>query len=368
MKKVILLCTCLLSNAFGWAQSIERVDPLNDINAIKRDTSYIYAETTMIDVIEAQSGAHSVLELKIYDWLRSMYPDENADSLVTYSRNKWYDLLTRRGKYNRVFTYVSKHDIVSTSKLVRKNEAMISDQTQDKITFIKQMYKDFFTNSSFDREKLSDLRKYLTQDVAEKIYYECPYDGCDESDGSYIVDLFVDGSPSYERPDPGYRVVARTIKPLTDDWYKVSNIWDVIDIPIIVGVRVQNTEEGLRVVDFSTEWDHKIDGVSEAENAIEDWEMFVSPEEQKMIFMTSFYEIEPYIKQLKAANRINRYGKYATMPADDLCHLFVYNKDGEIVTVLFKTFHNTYNLKTREKDAISNYKNCGAIWFTLNGR
>ena len=29
---------------------------------------------------------------------------------------------------------------------------------------------------------------------------------------------------------------------------------------------------------------------------------------------------------------------------------------------------NTYNLKTREKDAISNYKNCGAIWFTLNGR
>ena len=74
------------------------------------------------------------------------------------------------------------------------------------------------------------------------------------------------------------------------------------------------------------------------------------------------------IKQLKAADRIYGYGKYSTMPKDDLCHLFIYNREGEIVTVLFKTRQNTYNLKTREKDAISTYKNCGAIWFTLNGR
>ena len=135
--------------------------------------------------------------------------------------------------------------------------------------------------------------------------------------------------------------------------------------PVVIGLKIQNTEDGLRVVDFSYDEDKKTEGLSEVDNTIEDWELLLTPEEKKMISMVSFYEIEPYIKQLKADDRIYGYGKYSTMPKDDLCHLFIYNREGEIVTVLFKTHQNTYNLKTREKDAISNYKNCGAIWFTL---
>ena len=69
-----------------------------------------------------------------------------------------------------------------------------------------------------------------------------------------------------------------------------------------------------------------------------------------MISMVSFYEIEPYIKRLKADDKIYEFGKYNTMPKDNLCHIFIYNKEGEIVTVLIKTFQNTYNLKTREKE------------------
>lgn len=366
MKKTFLSCISLLASVLCQAQGIDGVDPLNDINAIKRDTSYIYAEATMKDAIEAQSGARAILELKIYDWLRNNYPGKNIDSLVTSSRDKWLDLLTRRDKYNRVFVYVSKQSIVP----VQKPKAVAEDpfSQQDKIAFIKRMYKDFFDNRDFDTENLSNLRKYLTSELAEQIHIECPYDGCDESDSSYIVDLFKDGSLSYERPDPGYRVVTRSIKPLKYDWFEITNVWDVIEDPIIVGLKIQNTEDGLRVVDFSYEGDKKTEGLSEVDNTIEDWELLITPEEKKMISMVSFYEIEPYIKQLKAADRIYGYGKYSTMPKDDLCHLFIYNREGEIVTVLFKTRQNTYNLKTREKDAISNYKNCGAIWFTLNGR
>ena len=367
MKKTILLCTYLLASISGQAQGIDGVDPLNDINAIKRDTSYIYAEATMKDAVEAKSGARAILELKIYEWLHNCYPGKNADSLVNQSKSHWCDLLTSRGNYNRVLAFVSKQVIVPVQK---QKERTVEDpySQQDKITFIKRMYKDFFDNRDFDTENLSNLRKYLSSEVAQRLHVECPYDNCDESDSSYIVDLFADGGLSYERPCPGYRVVTRSIKPLKYDWFEITNVWDVIEDPIIVGLKIQNTEDGLRVVDFSYEGDKKTEGLSEVDNTIEDWELLITLEEKKMISMVSFYEIEPYIKQLKAADRINSYGKYSTMPKDDICHLFIYNREGEIVTVLFKTHQNTYNLKTREKDAISNYKNCGAIWFTLNGR
>lgn len=364
MKEKVLLWVCQLFSLSGLAQGINSIDPQNDINNIKRDTSYIYAEATMKDGIEAQSGARGILELKLFDWLRSRHPNEDAASLVSRSKDKWFDLLTRRGKYSRVFVYVSKQDVLPALK-PKSNKVKDPYSQQDKIAFIKRMYKDFFENASFDTQNLTNLRKYLTPDIARQINMECPYDGC-EGERRYIVELFIDGSESFERPDPGYRVVTRSIKPLKYDWYEVTNIWDVIEDPIVVGLKVQNTSEGLKVVDFSTKCDKKIEGLSVLDNTIEDWELLISPEEQKMLSFVSFYEIEPYVKQLEADGEINGYGKYSTMPKDDLCHIFIYNKEGEIVTVLKKTLLNTYNLKTREKDVISNYKGCGAIWFILN--
>jgi len=363
MKNIIILLACLLSCVSGQAQGIEGVDSLNDINSIKRDTSYIYAEATMKDVIEAQSGAHALLELKLSEWLRMKYPKENVESLVSDSRNKWRDLLTRRGKYNRIFVFVSKHDVVPTLKSESKK---VEDYIvyQDKIAFIKSMYRDFFENRSFDNENLSDLMRYLTSGVAERIHAECPYDGC-EGEKRYVTEFFVDGTLSYVRPDYGYNVVLRSVKFLQDDWFEITNIWDIIETPVKVWLKVQNTDSGLRVVDISDEKIGGSNGLSDDDNMIEDWDLLITPEEQKMISLVSFYEIEPYIKQLMANERVLRYGKYSTMPKNDLCHLFIYNRDGDIVTVLKKTPQNTYNLKTRERDVISNYKNCGAIWFTL---
>ena len=362
MKKIVLLWALLL--AFVSAEAQE-VDPQSNINAIKRDTSFIYAESTMMDAVEALSGARAILEMKLHEWLRNNYPDEKADVLVSESKEKWLSLLTKRGKYNRLLVYVSKYDVVPDLK---PNEKIVEDlsSVQDKITFIKQMYKDFFHNKSFNTENPSYLRQYLSSDVIKQIHMDCPYDGSDERDSSYVVYLFIDGSPNYERPDPGNRVASRSIKPMKDDWFEVTNNWDMAGRPIIICLKVQNTNDGLKVVDFSTEWDDKMEGLSPIENAIEDWEFLISSEGQKMITLTKFDEIEPYIKQLKADDRILGYGKYRTMPKDEHCYLFIYNREGDIVTVLEQTALGTYNLKTREKDVISNYKNCGAIWFTLS--
>lgn len=221
MKKIVLLWSFLLVCFYGQAQDVGSVDPLNDINAIKRDTSFIYAEATMIDAVEAQSGARAVLELKLYDWLRSKYPSENVDSLVAQSKGKWRDLLTRRGKYNRVFVFVNKQKVL----------------------------------------------------------------------------------PEVVLPDP----------------------MEEVQIPI---------EEEL------------------------------TADEEVLTGILRFSGIEPYIKDLKNQERLLSYGKYATLPDNVSCYLFIYDRDGAVVSVLRQGEDGSYfNLREKRDDHVRNYKNCGAIWF-----
>ena len=91
----------------------------------------------------------------------------------------------------------------------------------------------------------------------------------------------------------------------------------------------------------------------------------LTSEEKQMKLVRSFYDVEPYIKGLKSKGKLANYGKYATMPEDDDCHLFVYDKQGNISALLRKTGSAQYNLNTLKEDNVKNYKNCGAIWFQL---
>lgn len=115
--------------------------------------------------------------------------------------------------------------------------------------FIESMYKDFFENKNFDTENISNLQKYLSPSVVERIKMECPYEG-GEGDFSYVVDFFCDGALSYERPDYGGKVVSRTIEPEDNDWFLVTNIWDVIQTPVKVHLKVKSADGELKIVDI----------------------------------------------------------------------------------------------------------------------
>ena len=91
----------------------------------------------------------------------------------------------------------------------------------------------------------------------------------------------------------------------------------------------------------------------------------LTTDEKQMRLVRSFYEVEPFIKGLKSKGRVDKYGKYATMPADEDCHLFVYDKQGNISAWIRKSGNKQYNLNTLKEDNVKNYKNCGAIWFQL---
>ena len=91
----------------------------------------------------------------------------------------------------------------------------------------------------------------------------------------------------------------------------------------------------------------------------------LTPTEQRMVEIHSFYDIEPFVKELESAGRLDEYGKYATMPSDAFVYLFVYDKKGSVVAVLRNDHGEVFNLDTLQQDVIKNYKNCGAIWLQL---
>lgn len=139
-------------------------------------------------------------------------------------------------------------------------------------------------------------------------------------------------------------------------YVKKSDIMPVSDKSEVVVFQVapQKTEEPL-----------PNDAISEEAPVEVKPEITLTPDEQQMKSITSFYDIEPYIKDLKSKDRLISYGKYATMPTDENCHIFVYDQQGNISALLRKSASTQYNLNTLKEDNIKNYKNCGAIWFQL---
>jgi hypothetical protein len=98
---------------------------------------------------------------------------------------------------------------------------------------------------------------------------------------------------------------------------------------------------------------------------VKEGKFILNEEELEMVTLDSFYKIEPYIKLLENKGKLKAYGKFKNLPNNDLCYLFIYNKEGEIVAVMKHTADKVINLKTLEQDIVTNYKNCGAIWFQL---
>jgi hypothetical protein len=94
----------------------------------------------------------------------------------------------------------------------------------------------------------------------------------------------------------------------------------------------------------------------------------LTDEEKQMTAISRFYDIEPYVKRLKAEGRVKAYGKYVTMPQGERCHVFIYDQKGDIKAVLRVLPDSQLNLNTLRDDNIRNYTNCGAFWLQLKDK
>ena len=245
MKKIFL--TLFLTFSLVSSSNAQTAAEVNkSINKVKRDTMYIYAESTTKDLSEAYSNARAILEMQVGEWVQKQHPSEGIELCIVKAKEHIMQLDTRRGELYRAFVYVKKSDIMPVA------------------------------------------------DKSEVTVFE--------------VAPMVESSQAEVAP------------------------------AIIV------TEEAPK-----------------QEKAI----IELTPEEKQMKQVKSFYEVKPYINGLKSKGKLQDYGKYATMPKGKDCHLFIYDKQGNISALIRKSGSVQYNLNTLKEDNVQNYKNCGAIWFQL---
>ena len=217
MKKIFL--TLFLTFSLVSSSNAQTAAEVNkSINKVKRDTMYIYAESTTKDLSEAYSNARAILEMQVGEWVQKQHPSEGIELCIVKAKEHIMQLDTRRGELYRAFVYVKKSDIMPVA------------------------------------------------DKSEVTVFE--------------VAPMVESSQAEVAP------------------------------AIIV------TEEAPK-----------------QEKAI----IELSPEEKQMKQVKSFYEVEPYINGLKSKGKLQDYGKYATMPKGKDCHLFIYDKQGNISALIRKS-------------------------------
>ena len=105
--------------------------------------------------------------------------------------------------------------------------------------------------------------------------------------------------------------------------------------------------------------------LSEGSSTKEERLITLNDVEKAIIGVRKFGDIRSFITQMETKGRISAYGKYKNMPKDGTAYLFVYNKEGLIQAYLRRGNDGVINLLTLKSDIISNYVNCGAIWFQL---
>ena len=87
---------------------------------------------------------------------------------------------------------------------------------------------------------------------------------------------------------------------------------------------------------------------------------------EKILRLTTFYDLEKTIEPLRIEGKVKSYGKYATMKNPEECYLIIYDTDANIRAVLGKGTDSRKNLRTGKDDTEKAYKGCGALWFMLD--
>lgn len=88
-------------------------------------------------------------------------------------------------------------------------------------------------------------------------------------------------------------------------------------------------------------------------------------QENEMISIKSFAELNEYINNGRKQELISDVGKYSNLPETGTCYVFIHNKEGKIPACLKLIDGKAINMQSGENDIVSNYKGCGAIWIIL---
>lgn len=123
-----------------------------DINKIKKSSSYLYGEATLIDADEAAKLAEELLYNEIHKWIASKKELKEAKNVIVKNVSSSIGEITLpRGNMFRAFLYVKKQDILPS-----ENVNVIEQPTVDSAVVSKQRNEENVDEDAFELEGFED--------------------------------------------------------------------------------------------------------------------------------------------------------------------------------------------------------------------
>lgn len=155
MKRLLIITTCLC-----FAQMLSAMDEnTRRINAIKMDTTFLYADVTMHSQEEAMNRAYELLQKDIMDWA--------ANACISHLpplTSHLSSIITRRVDKFRVFAYISKDSLLQLSQ-ENKEEAIERIKRAKTFFELKNIMEPLKQSGD-----IADYGKYATMKDPEKCY------------------------------------------------------------------------------------------------------------------------------------------------------------------------------------------------------
>ena len=103
---------------------------LEAINAVKKDSSFLYAEATMVSREEAAQVACELLQGEIIRW--SMECQSPIDSIKACKLSEMADtMVVRRASLYRVFSYINKIRLKATTQPEKRDSTLLNCKTKE---------------------------------------------------------------------------------------------------------------------------------------------------------------------------------------------------------------------------------------------
>lgn len=113
-RYLLFLCLACFFVQDSLSQSKEVADAVKQINSIKSDSKYLYAESTTKDWNQAYEDAKALLLVEIDNWVKSQNKkNDDVKGYVARIENNFMEVKTRRGNLFRVFVYIKKKNIMT---------------------------------------------------------------------------------------------------------------------------------------------------------------------------------------------------------------------------------------------------------------
>lgn len=149
MKRTVLIYIALLAVLMTLAMDSK----LEDINAIKKSSEFLYAEATMPTTTGADSTARQMLHEEIIRWTTEELL-EPMDSISALRLCEEADTMTTpRANMFRVFTYIRKNKVSPMFKIQEDEPSLLNDSTR------KNLMRRFGTQKKIDGRTLQEIMK-----------------------------------------------------------------------------------------------------------------------------------------------------------------------------------------------------------------